>query len=92
MKTAYFNRFKIEMPDEAVSDIARGGHDNESAVQHYLPSTIFSVDATPDNIRAELKEYGAWDEVELADHARNCVRIVWVAAWNIREDENQNYN
>ena len=31
----------------------------------------------------ELKEYGAWDEVELADHAQNLQRLVWIAAGDI---------
>lgn len=39
-----------------------------------------------DKIRAELKEYGAWDETELADDEANRLRIVWIAAGNISED------
>lgn len=42
---------------------------------------------TPDKIRKELDEYGAWDEKELADDAENWERLVWLAAWNIYEDE-----
>lgn len=40
----------------------------------------------PDKIRAELKEWGAWDEQELADNEANKERIVWIAAGNIREE------
>jgi hypothetical protein len=41
-----------------------------------------SVDA----IRAELKEYGAWDDEVLADDAQNQKRIVWIAAGNITDN------
>ena len=34
----------------------------------------------------ELKEYGAWDAEELADHAANQRRIVWIAGGNIVEE------
>lgn len=60
MKTAQFNRFEIELSDEAVADIARSG-DSEPAVMAHLPSVEFNAHATPDNIRAELKEFGAWN-------------------------------
>lgn len=36
-------------------------------------------------LATELKEYGAWDDVELADHAQNLQRIVWIAAGDIKE-------
>ena len=33
----------------------------------------------------ELKEYGAWDETELADHEQNLNRILWIACGDIVE-------
>lgn len=33
----------------------------------------------------ELRGYGAWDETELADHAQNLQRLVWLAAGDIVE-------
>ena len=33
----------------------------------------------------ELKEYGAWSEIELADHTQNLQRIVWLAAGEIAD-------
>lgn len=38
-------------------------------------------------LAAELKEYGAWDAAELADHESNLQRIVWLAAADIQESE-----
>jgi hypothetical protein len=36
-------------------------------------------------LSAELKEYGAWDAEELADHDENLQRILWLAARDIHE-------
>lgn len=36
----------------------------------------------------ELKEYGAWDGVELADHDANLSRVLWIACGDIAENLN----
>jgi predicted secreted Zn-dependent protease len=41
---------------------------------------------TPEVLRKELAEYGAWDEQELADHGQNLQRILWIAAGDIVEN------
>jgi len=41
---------------------------------------------SPESIRKELMEYGAWDDTQLADDAENRLRIVWIACGNIREE------
>ena len=40
----------------------------------------------PESLRNELREYGAWDETELADHPQNLQRILWIAAGDICEN------
>jgi hypothetical protein len=40
-------------------------------------------------LRDELREYGAWDSLELADHDANLSRIVWLAAGDIVEESRQ---
>jgi DNA-binding FadR family transcriptional regulator len=40
----------------------------------------------PKTLRDELREYGAWDEEELADHDQNLQRILWIAAGDILEN------
>ena len=37
----------------------------------------------PAMLREELSEYGAWDAVELADHAQNLHRLVWLACGDV---------
>ena len=39
-----------------------------------------------DDLRNELREYGAWDAVELADHDQNLQRILWLACGDIVEE------
>ncbi len=39
----------------------------------------------PAKLASELREYGAWDDVELADHQQNLRRFVWLAAGDIIE-------
>lgn len=39
-----------------------------------------------DTLAQELKEYGAWDETERADHAANQRRIVWLAGGDIADE------
>jgi hypothetical protein len=43
----------------------------------------------PEALRRELREYGAWDDQELADHAQNIQRILWIAAGDIVENHYQ---
>ncbi len=40
----------------------------------------------PENLRRELKEYGAWDAAELADHDANLSRWLWIACGDIMEE------
>ena len=39
----------------------------------------------PELLRKELKEYGAWDDEDLADHDANLSRILWIACGDIVE-------
>lgn len=90
---ASFNRFEMRIPGAAVAAIAHPGP-ADSDVAHWAPvvrrqmeTDCFPNRPTPDKIRAELAEYGAWSDEELADDAANWRRIVWCAACNIAEDD-----
>ena len=37
----------------------------------------------PEQLRKELREYGAWDDEELSNHQDNLERILWIAAGDI---------
>lgn len=90
---ASFNRFEMRLPGQAVLDCCHSGRCDDD-VERWTPKIQAQVELdgftnrpTPDKIRRELKEYGAWDEAELSDDDANWQRIVWIAAANISDDE-----
>lgn len=89
---ASFNSFELRLPGEAVADICQSGP-NDEAVTAWVDRVEFCTDihgkprATASAILRELGEYGAWDADELADDVQNRHRIVWLAAWNIAEED-----
>lgn len=88
------------MPGRAVLEICKSGS-NDAAVSTHLEEVqrltgeLYHADPlnpwrpTAESIREELEEHGAWDESELADDAANWSRLLWIAAWNIFEDEDR---
>jgi hypothetical protein len=82
---ATFNRFEIQMTRrEAESASHPGPCDSDvAALTAKLRKQLDELD--PEEIALELKDYGAWDAKELADHEANLRRIVWIAAGNIME-------
>lgn len=87
MKIALFNRFEFELPDEAVEDCHHQGPCDED-VAYWQPKILAWPPA--DDIRAELKEYGAWNQEELSDDDANQRRLLWIAAGNIQDEEFSN--
>lgn len=85
---AYFNRLQLSMTlrqAQSASHAGRCDEDVAALVRHpVIRRQLDKID--PAAIAAELKEWGAWDAEELADHAANRARIVWIAAGNIVED------
>lgn len=41
----------------------------------------------PEILKAELREYGAWEDNELTDHDTNLQRILWLLAGDIVEGQ-----
>lgn len=84
---ATFNRFELEMTkDQARSASHPGPCDSDVETLVNNPKIRRQLaKIPPETIAAELNEYGAWDPEELADHAANMRRIVWIAAGNISE-------
>lgn len=83
---AQMNRFEISMPKQAVLDLGSGGRKDEIIEDWLSSGKIKFHRTTPENIRQELQEYGAWDEVELADNEANRRRIAWMAASNLYDN------
>ena len=86
-KTAYFNRFSIELPLDAINDCSRPGQNDES-VAYWTPKILDLNHNWPSNndIKNELKECGAWSEEDLEDADQNNQRIIWIGCHNIKEE------
>jgi hypothetical protein len=88
MSEAYFERFTLELPDNAVADCSHIGA-CDADVAHWARKIQRPDAITPDALRAELKDFGAWDATELDDDAQNWERLIWLAAGNIKEELNR---
>ena len=83
-----FERFELPLTLEQARAASHPGKcDADVAALRTEPEVARQLAALdPDKVRAELKEYGAWEPEELADHDANLSRVVWIAAGNIAED------
>jgi len=88
MKTAYFERFTLDLPDQAVPECSHSGACDQD-VEFWSSRITRPAQITPEKLAAELREFGAWDVWELADDQANWQRLIWIAAGNIQEEERQ---
>ena len=84
-RDAQFERFSITLPREAIDDCHHQG-DCGPDVEAWATDIDRPDDCTPEALAAELREYGAWDDAELADDSANWERIIWIAAGNLKEE------
>lgn len=75
-------RFELQIPGEAIEDIFQPGPADET-VEYWAKKIERPARATAKALRDSLREYGAWDESELADDAANWHRVVWSAACDL---------
>jgi hypothetical protein len=85
-RTAYFDRFALTLPTDAISECSHAG-DCSADVESWASEIDRPAECTPDALRAELREYGAWDDAQLSDDDANWERIVWIAAGNLKEEK-----
>lgn len=85
---ANFERFELKLTKEqALTGSHPGPCDADIEELLQVPAIKRQLNKIPtDAIRAELKDYGAWDEEELSSDEDNRARILWIACGNIRED------
>ena len=84
---ASFNRFELRLPGAAVEACG----DCAADVSAWSDQITRPANCTPDALRTELKETGAWGAAELADDAANWQRIIWIAAGNIAEEDKPDF-
>ena len=79
---------EIEMTVEQAESCAHAGScDGDVAALLTVPAIANQLDAIPQaEIRAALKECGAWDTEELADDEANRARALWIACCDAKEN------
>ena len=85
---ANFDRFTLTMTKQDAAYASHAGNcDQEVADLVNSRKVTRQLDKIgPDAIRDELKEYGAWNDLQLSDDEENRQRIVWIAAGNINQE------
>lgn len=77
----------IRMTQEQAESVSGSGQQDENVSElssvPAIADQLAAIDA--DVLRRELKEYGAWDAEELADHEQNLQRLLWVAGCDVAE-------
>lgn len=84
---ATFDRFAIEMTKAQAESASHPGPCDDG-VQYLLtlPKIRRQLKRiTDDELRAELREYGAWIEGDLDQRENNEARIIWLAAGHIAD-------
>ena len=69
---------------QASSGSHQGACDDDVAELRRGPSIARQLDKIDvELLKGELREYGAWEDEELADHDQNLSRILWLACGDI---------
>lgn len=82
-------RINLYMTLEQAKSVAHSGScDNDVAELRKLPEVaqqLKEIDAAV--LKKALREYGCWNEIELANHEENLDRIVWIAGGDIADGQ-----
>jgi len=83
-----FERFELAMTLEDAQSASHSGRCDEDVLalsrQPHIAAQLANLD--PEKVRDELREYGAWEDGELADHEENLQRVLWLGAGQIVDE------
>ena len=85
---ASFNRFELNITKaQVLATWHPGAMDDDIAALAKVPGISRQLKKLdPEQVRAELAEYGAWNEEELQDHAQNLQRVLWIGVTDLWEE------
>lgn len=91
----YYTNGKLLLINITKKQAETGSHPGDCSIDIsnllFEPNIKKSFDLLkPDDIRAELKPYGAWDDEELQDDEQNKARLLWIVCGDIVEESRQN--
>lgn len=77
-----------------LADAKSGSHagrcDEDIAVLRRKPQVARQLARwKPDDVRRELREYGAWEAEELEDHETNLARMLWIACGSVADEADE---
>lgn len=80
-------RIELRIPKPIIRSCSHSGPcDDDIAAARRKASIRVQLDAVDaDTLRHELREYGAWDADDLADHDANLNRLLWIACCDLAE-------
>lgn len=85
---ASLNYFDLYFTRQDVDSVPLSGQCDDAvkiiAKKPYIERQFANIDNS--KLINELKEYGAWDNVELQDKQANIERIIWIACGDIKEN------
>ena len=86
--TSGSGELELEMTREMFDSVAHPGKNDEDVAYLLLTDSIDNQTARwdPDVLSSVLSEYGSWDDSELKDHEQNVARMVWIASWDLYEE------
>lgn len=87
--TSSSGRIELQMTWEQAESVSHSGQcDSDVSELSRVPEIKAQLDKIdPAILAGELKEHGAWSADELADHAQNLQRILWLAGGDIRDND-----
>ncbi len=83
----YSGRLTLKIkPSDAASASHSGRCDDDVAELRRVPYIAEQLaEWSPEDLRRELKECGAWDTAQLADNGENIARMLWIACCDVRD-------
>lgn len=86
--TESLGRIELQITRAQAAACAHPGPcDADVAALRQVPTIRRQLDKlAPDTVRECLREYGAWDADELADHDANLSRLLWIACGDVSEN------
>jgi hypothetical protein len=71
---------EIKITQAQIDNVCHAGANDAAVAAESKP------DINPALLKSILREYGAWDDAELSNHAANLDRVFWLACWDCFED------
>ena len=86
--TESLGRIELQIARDDAQSCSHAGRCDDDVAElrkaPYIRAQLDELDAV--TVRDSLREYGAWDADELADHDANLTRLLWLACCDIAEE------